>query len=92
MTCVSKEAAQKVGLKVIAKRSIQSATQRAEVNVYLADFHFPFGNMIYAQMGIQVLEFDKGQSEYDILLGRDIISRGVLYVNFIGVSYFTFCL
>ena len=85
ITCVSPEVAQRLRLNPIGMRDMNSATHTVPVNVYLVDLFLPFGATAYVVRGTQVMEFSPGQgSPYQILLGRDIICRGVLTMSFDG--------
>jgi hypothetical protein len=89
VTCISLGVAQTVGLQPIGKRPMVSATESAPVNVYLVDLLLPFGAAGFVSPGTQVMEFlPEGNSPFQILVGRDIICRGVLTISFDG--HFTF--
>lgn len=90
-TCISSTVAQTVGLRPIGMRPMISATHSVPVNVYLVDLLLPFGTANFLVQGAQVMEFaPAGGSPFQILLGRDIICRGILTLSFDG--HFTFSL
>ena len=68
-----------------------SATHSVPVNVYLVDLVMPFGSTGLVIGGMQVMEFAPGMAApFQLLLGRDIICRGVLTLSFDG--HFTLAL
>ena len=84
-TCISLEVAQRLQLNPIGMREMNSATHTVPVNVYLVDLFLPFGGTAYVVKATQVMEFSPGQGlPYQILLGRDILCRGVLTMSFDG--------
>ncbi len=90
-TCISPAIARTVGLRPMGMRPMVSATQSVPVNVYLADLLLPFGVAGFVMAGAQLMEFvPGGGSPYQILVGRDIICRGILTLSFDG--HFTFSL
>lgn len=72
-------------------RPVVSATQTVAMPLYLVDLILPFGTAGLLLPGAQVLEFSPGGgSPFQLLVGRDIICRGVLTLSFDG--HFTFSL
>jgi hypothetical protein len=68
-----------------------SATHTTPVNKYLVDVLMPFGSAGYLSQNTQVMEFTPHpNSSFQVLLGRDILCRGVLNMAFDGT--YTFCL
>lgn len=62
-----------------------SATQSIPVNVYLVDLVLPFGGAALILNSVQVMEFTPlSGSPYQMLLGRDILCRGVFTLSFDG--------
>jgi len=91
MTCISRQVVQAVGLQSIGMTQMLSATQTIPVHRYLVDLLLPFGNAGLLQQGIHVMEFQvAGTHPFQILLGRDILCRGVFTMSFDG--HFTFSL
>jgi len=91
ITCISLSVAQAAHLQPINMRSMISATHSVAVNAYLADLILPFGTAGFILPNAQVMEFSPaGGSPFQILVGRDIIGRGVLTLSFDG--HFTFSL
>jgi hypothetical protein len=91
ITCISQTVVQAINLHPIGMRSMISATHSIPVNQYLVDLIFPFGAAGFVVKATQVMEFNAaGNTSFQILLGRDIICRGLLTLSFDG--HFTFCL
>jgi hypothetical protein len=91
VTCVSPNVAQTVGLQPMGVRQMVSATHMVPVPVYLVDLVLPFGAAGFILSGAQVVEFSpSGGSAFQILVGRDIICRGVLTMSFDG--HFSFAM
>jgi Aspartyl protease len=85
MTCISPHVAQTVGLRLMGLRSMVSATQTLSVPVYLVDLVLPFGAAGFILSGAQVVEFSPtAGSAFQMLVGRDIICRGILTLSFDG--------
>jgi Aspartyl protease len=90
-TCISPQVVQAVGLHSVGMQPMISATQTIPVPVYLVDLLFPFGTAGLLQAGITVMEFAASpNSLFQILLGRNILYRGVFTMSFDG--HFTFSL
>lgn len=85
ITCISANIAKTVGLTPVGMREMASATQSVPVNVYLVDILLPFGPTGFLLQGTQVMEFSTdGNSPFQMLVGRDIICKGVLTLSFDG--------
>ncbi len=90
ITCISTTIAQSVNIQPVGMRQMCSATHTAvPVNIYLVDIIVPFGKVGHALKAIQVMEFESN-SPYQMLIGRDIICKGILSMSFDG--HFTFAL
>jgi len=90
-TCISLHVSQTVGLQPMGMRPMISATQTVPVPVYLVDLVLPFGAAGFILSGAQVMEFSPtGGSPFQMLIGRDIICRGILTLSFDG--HFTFAI
>jgi len=82
-TCITTDVAQAVGIAPIGRREMISATHTIDTNLYVADLLLPFGNMVFTMGGIQLMEFAvQPGTPFQMLLGRDVISRGVLTTSF----------
>lgn len=98
VTCISRQIADDVGLVLRGKIDMASALTVEPANYYLADIALPFGDpgsgaaiQTLISKSIEVLEFQSNSTDYQVLLGRDIISKGL----FIMSSYdkrFTICM
>jgi hypothetical protein len=83
--------AQTVGLLPLGMRPMVSATQTVPVPVSLVDLVLPFGIAGFILSGAQVMEFfPTGGSPFQMLIGHDIICRGILTPSFDG--HFTFAI
>jgi hypothetical protein len=97
ITSVTAKLAQQVGLPVIAKRPIGTAGGVVPANVYLADIAITFTVIPAGPIGqplppapvaavpipnIEVLEFQCASPHFQMLLGRDILCRGVFHMGF----------
>lgn len=84
-TCISKQAATAAGLIAIGKLPMVSATQTIPMDFYLADILLPMGTAGLHLPNMQLMEFNcDPNSPFQILVGRDILARGVLTVSFDG--------
>ena len=66
------------------------ATGKKPVNSYLVDFELAFGNMSAHMGDLVVFEFGglQNRSPFDVLIGRDVLFKGVLTTAF--SNHFTF--
>jgi hypothetical protein len=89
-TCISAAVAQAVGLSPIGMHPMVSANQSAPANVYLVDLVLQYGPSGIIMAGMQVMEFlsPPAPSPFEMLVGRDILSRGIFTLSFDG--HFTF--
>ncbi|HAF21831.1 MAG TPA: hypothetical protein DCK93_02790 [Blastocatellia bacterium] len=90
-SCIAPAVAQSLGVSPIGMYPMVSATHTVPMNMYLIDIVIPFGGTTFALSGIQVMEFaPPAGSTFQVIIGRDIICRGVLNLGFDG--HFSFCL
>jgi len=90
-TCISPSVAQTVGLEPIGKHPMTSATQSILSNVYLVDIVLPFANAGLILNSIQVVEFNALDGfPYQMLLGRDILCKGIFVLSSDG--HFSFAI
>lgn len=62
-----------------------SATHSVPTNVYLVDLVLPFGVSSVVLPSVQVMEFNATNiTPFQLLIGRDIICRGVFTMSFDG--------
>lgn len=84
-TCISKQAANLAGLVAMGKLPMVSATNTIPMDTYLADIILPMGNAGLLLQNMQIMEFNCDPNcPFQMLLGRDILSKGVLTVSFDG--------
>lgn len=99
ITSVTEDLARTVGLPLIGKRLIGTASGAWAANIYLADIAIPFSNLPVGPPGqplpatnvtaapmlnIPVLEFKTSSPRFNMLLGRDILCRGIFSMGFDG--------
>ena len=87
-TCIAASAAKAIGVHPVGKQPMVSATGAEPVNQYIVDLLLPFNPPIVLS-SLQMLELAI-QSPYQMLLGRDVLCRGVFTMNFNGT--YTFCI
>jgi hypothetical protein len=80
-TCVNHAIAVRANLHVLGLVAVQSTTQQISVNTYLADMFIPIGNPGVFLSDVQLSELLLGNPFFDGLLGRDLLTRGQLYLN-----------
>ena len=97
ITSVTAGLARQVALPLIGKRPIGTAGGVVAANLYLADITIPFTALPSGPVGqplppmnvaaatipnISVLEFQYSSPHFQMLLGRDILCRGVFTMSF----------
>ena len=84
-TCVSRSLAQKLDLRPSGKVSVSGAAGASEMNQYMIDLLLQFGQISNAITEHVVTEFTSSSATaQDMLVGRDIICRGVFTMDFSG--------
>ena len=96
ITCLATQVAAKLGLQPRGKRNVHHAAGSDEANTYLVDIAIPFGDpttsvQTFIAENMWVMEFGGAHPNYQGLLGRDIICRGLLSITGWDSRY-TFCL
>ncbi len=96
VTCLATQVAVDLGLRLLGKRTVGHAAGSDEVNTYLADIGIPFGDptkgvQTHIAENMTVMEFSGVHQNYQGLLGRDLICRGLLSISGWDTRY-TFCL
>ncbi len=87
-TSVSPEIVRELGLMPQGKVMICGATGAKAVHTYMVEFGLGFGGMRANIPDLCVSELDLGQAGPQVLIGRDIILRGVFTTDF--TNHFTF--
>jgi hypothetical protein len=90
---ITPTAATQIGLPRIGKADVASTTEVVESEVFLGDLFIPFADPAdrynHYFRDIRFLEFRFGNVNFDILVGRDILSLGLFQMN--GITrQFTF--
>jgi hypothetical protein len=99
-TCITPRVVQETGLVPIGKRDMVSASHVTPTNNYLFSLGLLAGGLqqqptgevsgsISVFDGINGMEFNAGPARFDILLGMDVLRKGVLSFSFDG--HFCFC-
>ena len=89
-TSISPQLAEHLEIPPRGKISVQGATGAMPVNSYHVDLMLGFGPQSIVAPSLDVCEFDPGSAPFQVLIGRDILCRGVLTMDFDG--HFTFSL
>ncbi len=83
-TCISADAAINAGLSPFGKAQMTSASETRAMNTYLADLYLPFGDPTKSggvtsgvMQNMRVMEFNHAGPHFQVLLGRDIIGKGL---------------
>ena len=86
VTCISTQVASAVGVRPAGKMPLVSATQSIPVNTYVVDVALYLGDptshttLAAVSENQQVMEFNASSGNYQALLGRDILCKGLLSV------------
>ncbi len=93
-TCISRAVAEALGLQAISMTEMLTAGGAVATNVYSVHIGLvgptatsPDGTVstdLQMLAGLQTPEFDPGSASYRVLLGRDVLRRGVLNMAFDG--------
>ena len=89
-TSISPQLAAHLKIPPRGKIRVQGATGAMPVNSYHVDLMLSFGPQSVVAPSLDVCEFDPGSASFQVLIGRDILCRGVLTMDFDG--HFTFSL
>lgn len=84
VTCISNRVVNLLDLQPTGKRQVVGATGPGVANQYLADLLLQFGTQNIGIPHHEVTAIGSGSPFFDVLIGRDIICRGVLTVDFAG--------
>ena len=83
-TCISRKLAQSLGLTPIGKIPVSGATGTSAMNQYMIDLLLQFGEQSILLSDHTATEFTTSSPIYEMLIGRDIICRGVFTMDFSG--------
>ncbi len=83
-TCISSKAAQYIQLSPVSKIAMQGATGSNQMNQYRIDLMLQFGKESLFLSNFLVIEHSASSDLFDVLIGRDIICKGVLTMDFSG--------
>ncbi len=98
--CISHNVAKELKLEPASKTDMQTASETVEVNVYdvcpaivlpaMPDLEGNLKGEIQVFNRVSALEFNPQNKHYNALIGRDILSRGILTISFDGHFSFAF--
>ena len=83
-TSISTKLATDMGLEPTARKAIQGATGTRKVNCHFVDLVLGFGSQSIVIGNLEVFEIDPVNAPFDVLVGRDILCRGVFTMDFAG--------
>ena len=78
---ISPRLASSLGLKPSGKTLVQGVTGAMQVNSYAVDLMLGFGAHSAVIENLEVCELDLGQARFNMLIGRDVLCRGVLTMD-----------
>ncbi|MDE0137551.1 MAG: retroviral-like aspartic protease family protein [bacterium] len=84
VTCISNKVADFLDLQSTGKVPMVGATGSDAVNQYLVDLLLQFGTQHIGIPDHRAASFEAGSPHYDVLIGRDILCKGVLTMDFAG--------
>lgn len=90
ISCISQRLSQKLNLKSSGMITMNSATDTVQVQTYFATLVIPIGKAFYAFESSQVAEYQTLSTDYDVLLGRDILMRGIFQTDWSGQAIIGF--
>ena len=88
-SCVSERLAEKLKLKKSGMIPMLTASEKVRVKTYLVTFIIPMGNSFHFFESTQVAEYGGGKS-HDVLLGRDILMKGIFQTDWNGQAILGF--
>ena len=85
-TCISRTAAACLGIRdnPIGLRSVVSPSGRARLNVYEVHLVFFIAPTFTQMLEMEVVETKTDSHDWDVLLGRDVLSRAMFTMDFGG--------
>ena len=89
-TSISPQLAAHLKIPPLGKIKVQGTAGAMPVNSYHVDLMLSFGPQSIVVSDLDVCEIDPGSAPFQVLIGRDILCRGVLTMDFDG--HFTFSL
>lgn len=89
-TCLNASLIKKLGVKPSGMITMTGATGNANVRTYFVSLIIPIGNSHHIFEGLQVAEYSGLADDYEILLGRDILSAGIFQIQWDGLAILGF--
>ena len=71
-------------LRPVGKVTMHGSTGSSQMNQYRIDFILEFGAQSLAMSDFIAIEYSSNSTFFDVLIGRDIICKGVLTMDFSG--------
>ena len=84
VTCISDKVSTVLDLQPTGKVQMVGATGAGDVNQYLVDLLLQFGTQHIGITDHRAASFGSGSPHYDVLIGRDILCKGVFTMDFAG--------
>ena len=84
VTCISDKVSTVLDLQPTGRVQMVGATGAGDVNQYLVDLLLQFGTQHIGIPDHRAASFGSGSPNYDVLIGRDIICKGVFTMDFAG--------
>ena len=84
VTCISDKVSTVLDLQPTGRVQMVGATGAGDVNQYLVDLLLQFGTQHIGIPDHRAASFGSGSPHYDVLIGRDILCKGVFTMDFAG--------
>ena len=88
-SCVSERLAEKLKLKSLGAIQILTASEKVRMKIYSVTLIIPMVNSFRIFEKIEVAEYGGGKS-HDVLLGRDILMKGIFQTDWNGQAILGF--
>lgn len=87
---ISQRLAQKLNLKSSGMVAVNSAAGVSVLKAYFVTLIVPIGKVIHAFEGSQLAEYQTSSTDHDVLLGRDILTKGIFQMDGSGQAFLSF--
>ena len=87
---ISQRLAQKLNLKLSGMVAVNSVAGVSVVKSYFVTLIVPIGKVLHAFEGSQLAEYQTLSTDHDVLLGRDILARGIFQTDWNGQAILGF--
>ena len=89
ISCISRRLAEKLKIKPAGAIQIFTASEKVRMKIYSVTFIIPMGNSFRIFEKIEVAEYAGGK-HHDVLLGRDILMKGIFQTDWNGQAILGF--